>query len=68
MIDYNMDIQDAIDCARIYDNASENICYGSGGVNPILLRLLKNCRIADMKLPIRENGSCSSAVYRNLDR
>ena len=24
MIDYNMDIQDAIDCARIYDNASEN--------------------------------------------
>ena len=33
MIDYNMDIQDAIDCARIYDNASENICYESGGVN-----------------------------------
>ena len=35
MIDYDMDIQDAIDCARIYDNASENICYESGGVNPI---------------------------------
>ena len=35
MIDYDMDIQDAIDCARIYDNASENICYESGGVNPV---------------------------------
>ena len=35
MIDYDMDIQDAIDCARIYDNASENICYESDGVTPV---------------------------------
>lgn len=41
MIDYNMDIQDAIDCARIYDNASENICYESGGVNPITPEVAK---------------------------
>lgn len=31
MIDYGMDIQDAINCARIFDNASENICYESAG-------------------------------------
>ena len=36
-----MDIQDAIDCARIYDNASENICYESGGVNPITPEVAK---------------------------
>lgn len=35
MIDYDMDIQDAIDCARIYDNADENICYESGGENGV---------------------------------
>lgn len=35
MIDYGMDIQDAIDCARIYDNAAENVCYESGGVNGV---------------------------------
>lgn len=31
MIDYGMDVQDAINCARIFDNASENICYESAG-------------------------------------
>ena len=35
MIDYNMDIQDAINIARIYDNASEKICYESDGVTPV---------------------------------
>ena len=35
MIDYDMPIQDAIDCARIYDNSDNNICYESGGVNPV---------------------------------
>ena len=33
MIDYGMDIQEAIDCARIYDNAKNNICYESDGVD-----------------------------------
>lgn len=35
MIDYGMDIQEAIDCARIYDNASANVNYESGGVNAV---------------------------------
>ncbi len=35
MIDYKMDIQDAIDTARIYDNASGNICYESDGITPV---------------------------------
>ena len=35
MIDYGMDIQQAIDCARIYDNAQENVCYESDGVIPV---------------------------------
>ena len=35
MIDYDMDIQDAINTARIYDNASENVCYESDGVTPV---------------------------------
>ena len=33
MIDYGMDIQEAIDCARIYDNAQNNVCYESDGVD-----------------------------------
>lgn len=35
MIDYDMDIQDAIDCARIYDNSAKNVCYESDGVKPV---------------------------------
>ncbi|WP_194610344.1 gamma-glutamyltransferase [Clostridium vitabionis] len=35
MIDYDMPIQDAIDCARIYDNSKNNINYESDGVNPV---------------------------------
>lgn len=35
MIDYNMDVQDAINTARIYDNASKNVCYESEGVTPV---------------------------------
>ena len=35
MIDYDMDIQDAINTARIYDNASEKVCYESDGVTPV---------------------------------
>ena len=31
MIDYGMDVQDAINCARIFDNHSENVCYESAG-------------------------------------
>lgn len=31
MIDYGMDVQDAINCARIFDNHNENVCYESAG-------------------------------------
>lgn len=35
MIDYDMDIQDAINTARIYDNSSMKVCYESDGVTPV---------------------------------
>lgn len=35
MIDYDMDIQDAINAGRIYDNESRKLCYESGGILPV---------------------------------
>ena len=55
MIDYDMDIQDAIDCARIYDNATENICYESDGVTPVTAETAK--KLEEMGHKVTDKGA-----------
>ena len=55
MIDYDMDIQDAIDCARIYDNAAENVCFESDGVTPVTAETAK--KLEEMGHKITDKGA-----------
>lgn len=68
IIDHGMDVQDAIDCARVYDNSSNTICYESGdnGIDPAVLAELEAMghKISDKGGWAPYFGACQAIIYQ----